>query len=245
MVSIDTCIPSSQNRSTSAVCDRPAAAVESDRREKQMGLRGAEKRQLTTCRYVAWPRAHLPAAFRRMPLRHARRPRRPGCTASTGSTPTQTVTVEPPSVRVALPFLPVAATAAGALEDFDAPLVAGIAHRRRQRARQPTLAAPEHPSRPAPTPAPPDRALNPAPYHNLGARRAQPTQAPHSTGSDRPQPQHEAPRPPNGPNPLKKDHFFCARGMNQRVGRGRQFLQYCTAVYCTAVPSHAPRSATA
>ena len=70
------------------------------------------------------------------------------------------------------------------------------------------------------------RALNPAPYHNLGARRAQPTQAPHSTGSDRPQPQHEAPRPPNGPNPLKKDHFFCARGMNQRVGRGRQFLQY-------------------
>ena len=105
------------------------------------------------------------------------------------------------------------------------PNTAGIAHRRRQRARQPTLAAPEHPSRPAPTPAPPDRALNPAPYRNLGARRAQPTQAPHSTGSDRPQPQHEAPRPPNGPNPLKKDHFFCARGMNQRVGRGRQFLQ--------------------
>jgi hypothetical protein len=65
MVSIDTCIPSSQKRSTSAVCDRPAAAVESDRREKQMGLRGAEKRQLTTCRYVAWPRAHLPAASRR------------------------------------------------------------------------------------------------------------------------------------------------------------------------------------
>jgi hypothetical protein len=27
MVSIDTCIPISQNRSTSAVCDRPAAAV--------------------------------------------------------------------------------------------------------------------------------------------------------------------------------------------------------------------------
>ena len=76
----------------------------------------------------------------------------------------------------------------------------------------------------------------PAPYRyrNLGAaRRAQPTQAPHSTGSDRPQPQHEAPRPPNGPNPLKKDHFFCARGMNQRVGRGRQFVQYC--ILCTGM----------
>ena len=104
-----------------------------------------------------------------------------------------------------LPFLPVAA----AVEDFDAPLVAGIAHRRRQRARQPTPAAPDPL---APTPAPPDHALNPAPYHNLGARRAQPTQAPHSTGSDRPQPQHEAPRPPNGPNPLKKDHFFARVG---------------------------------
>ena len=151
-----------------------------------------------------------------------------------------------------------------------------IAHRRRQRARQPTLAAAsgpstsltlpasrtddasarasprwqrptEHPSHPAPTPAPPDHALNPAPYRNLGARRAQPTQAPHSTGSDRPQPQHEAPRPPNGPNPLKKDHFFCARGMNQRVGRGRQFVQYIPALYCTFIfrGEHQPPTAAA
>ena len=80
----------------------------------------------------------------------------------------------------------------------------------------------QKPARPRP---PPNRTPGPAPARNLGVRRARPTLHPHSTGSDRPQPQYEAPHPPNGPNPLKKDHFFCARGMNQRVGRGRQFLQ--------------------
>lgn len=54
--------------------DRPDEAVESDERENQMGLRGAETHQLTTHRRVARALAHLSDAPA-PPLRHARHPR--------------------------------------------------------------------------------------------------------------------------------------------------------------------------
>ena len=51
------------------------------------------------------------------------------------------------------------------------------------------------------------RTRRPAPYRNLGARRAQPTQPAHPTGSQRPQPPPGTPSPPNGTNLLKKPLF--------------------------------------
>ena len=60
----------------------------------------------------------------------------------------------------------------------------------------------------APTPTPPDHAPNPAPYRNLGAHRAQPTQPPHSTGPDQPHRPQERLLPPSPLSPLFFAHFF-------------------------------------
>ena len=59
----------------------------------------------------------------------------------------------------------------------------------------------------APTPAPPVRALAPAPYRTQGARRAQATQTAHLTGPQRLQPPPSTPCLPNVPNPWKKRTF--------------------------------------
>ena len=74
-------------------------------------------------------------------------------------------------------------------------------------------------------PAPPVRPLRHAPYRNLGARRAQPTQPPHSTTSDRPQPAQGVPGGPKMRQPPQKALFLCARGMNHAIARGRSFAQ--------------------
>eukprot|EP01043_Picozoa_sp_COSAG02_P018613 COSAG02_NODE_873_length_16302_cov_113.473616_16_plen_196_part_00 len=65
----------------------PSSSSVSDGREKQIGLDGAEKRRLTT--WLAWPRAHLPAA--------SRRTRR--CRCATRATPAAQVAPPTPAPR--------------------------------------------------------------------------------------------------------------------------------------------------
>jgi len=84
-------------------------------------------------------------------------------------------------------------------------------------------------------PAPPTHTLDPAPTRNLRARRAGPTQPPHSTTSDRPQPAQGVPGGPKMRQPPQKALFFRARGMNHAIARGRQLAQYVEVEYATAI----------
>ena len=113
--------------------------------------------------------------------------------------PTHTMTVEPPNFfSPVAPFDFLAGPGAGAVWPPRLPL-AGISQAEIQAEIR------SHPG--APTPAPPVRALAPAPYRTQGARRAQATQTAHLTGPQRLQPPPGTPCLPNVPNPWKKRTF--------------------------------------